>query len=253
MRAEIISIGSELVNGQNLDTNSQWLSRGLAAVGIPVHFHTTLGDDLEENIAAFRVAIDRADLVLITGGLGPTQDDLTREALAQVAGKRLVEHAASLEAIEAMFARRNRPMAERNRVQALLPEGAEPLSNRVGTAPGIWTKLGTALVGCLPGVPSEMRLMFDEQVLPRLKRLGLISQFIIHHKINMFGKGESDIEAEAFDLTVRGRIPEVGITAHEATISFRVTGAWINGRGRASVDRADPGADPQAVRRTHRR
>ena len=93
MKAEIIAIGSELVSGQWLDTNSQWLSRALAAVGIPVHFHTTLGDDLDENVAAFRIATGRADLVLMTGGLGPTQDDLTREALAEVAGVPLVEDA----------------------------------------------------------------------------------------------------------------------------------------------------------------
>lgn len=225
MKAEIISIGSEIVSGQNLDTNSQWLSRGLEAVGIPVRFHTSLGDDLEENVAAFRVALDRADLVLTSGGLGPTQDDLTREALAQVAGKPLVEHAESLEAIAAMFARRNRPMADRNRVQALFPDGAEPLPNRVGTAPGIWMRIGQAYLGCLPGVPSEMRLMFEEQVIPRLKQHGWLNRFFVHHKINMFGRGESDIEAEALDLTARGRVPEVGITAHEATISFRVTGA----------------------------
>jgi nicotinamide-nucleotide amidase len=224
MNAEIISIGSELVSGENLDTNSQWLSRGLEHAGISVRFHTTLGDDLAENVAAFRIAIGRADLVLMTGGLGPTQDDLTREALAAVGGVPLVEDAGSLEAIIAMFARRNRPMAERNRVQALLPQGAEPLPNRVGTAPGIWMKIGQTLVGALPGVPSEMRLMFDEQVIPRLRALGWINRITVHHKINLFGRGESDIEADALDLTARGRVPEVGITAHEATISFRVRG-----------------------------
>ena len=138
MKAEIISIGSEIVSGQALDTNSQWLSRGLGGLGVAVHYHTTLGDVLEENVAAFRIAVERADLVVMSGGLGPTQDDLTREALAEVAGVPLVEDPASLEAIAAMFARRNRVMAERNRVQALFPEGAEPLPNRVGTAPGIW-------------------------------------------------------------------------------------------------------------------
>lgn len=135
MKAEIIAIGSELVSGQSLDTNSQWLSRELSTLGIPVHFHTTLGDDLDENVAAFRIAIARADLILVSGGLGPTQDDLTREALALVAGVPLVEKAEALEAITAMFARRSRPMAERNRVQALFPVGAEMVPNRVGTAP----------------------------------------------------------------------------------------------------------------------
>src|ERR1700727_1806081 len=119
MKCEVISIGSELTSGQNLDTNSQWLSRRLAEVGVPVGWHTTIADDLDANIEAFRIAARRAALVLITGGLGPTQDDLTREALARAAGVELVFDQASLDRIAAMFARRGRPMPERNRVQAL--------------------------------------------------------------------------------------------------------------------------------------
>src|SRR6516165_3665902 len=135
MKCEILSIGSELTSGQNLDTNSQWLSRSLAEIGITVGWHTTIADDLEMNVEAFRIATRRAGLVLATGGLGPTQDDLTREALAKVAGVELVLDQPSLEVIQAMFRRFGRTMPERNRVQALFPAGAEPLPNDRGTAP----------------------------------------------------------------------------------------------------------------------
>jgi len=223
MKAEIIAIGTELVSGQSLDTNSQWLSQNLGALGIPVHFHTSIGDDLEENLAAFRIAIGRADLVITSGGLGPTQDDLTRDVLAKVAGVALREDAESLRSIEALFARRGRTMTERNRGQALIPEGAEPLANPIGTAPGMAMVVGSSLVACLPGVPSELKRMFHEQVVPTLRHRKLATKIIAHRKINLFGKGESDVEADALDLTARGRIPEVGITASQATISFRIS------------------------------
>ena len=134
MKAEIVSIGSEIMSGQNLDTNGQWLSRRLAELGVSVGFHTTVADDLADNIAVFRTALDRADLVIATGGLGPTQDDLTREVLAAVSGVELFEDAASLAHIRQLFAKRNREMPERNRVQAQFPTGADVLFNANGTA-----------------------------------------------------------------------------------------------------------------------
>src|SRR5687767_7908376 len=146
MLCEIVSVGSELTSGQNLDTNSQWLSRRLAEMGLAVGWHTTVADDLDANVEAFRIAGRRARVVLATGGLGPTQDDLTREALARAAGAGLVLHEESLQQIEALFTRRGRAMPERNRVQAYLPAGAEPLPNDRGTAPGVWMRLGDAVV-----------------------------------------------------------------------------------------------------------
>src|SRR5260370_4995055 len=119
MKAEIISIGRELTRGQNPDTNAQWLSRRLAEVGIAVGWHTTVADDLDDNVAAFRIAAQRAGLVLATGGLGPTQDDLTREALARAAGVELVFHQESFDQIERMFALRRLAKPDRNRVQPM--------------------------------------------------------------------------------------------------------------------------------------
>ena len=225
LKAELVAIGDELVSGQALDTNSQWLARSLAALGVETRFHSSICDDMDENLGALRHAFGRAELVVTTGGLGPTQDDLTREALARVAGVELVEDPASLAAIAGFFERRNRAMTERNRVQALFPAGSEPIANRVGTAPGIWMRLGRATCICLPGVPYEMKVMFEEQVAPRVRSLMAArgdTRFILERKLNLFGRGEADVEASALDLTARGREPMVGITASDATISFRV-------------------------------
>ncbi|ODA28769.1 CinA family nicotinamide mononucleotide deamidase-related protein [Planctopirus hydrillae] len=224
MYAEILAVGSELTTGAKLDTNSQWLSLALADLGISVLFHTTVADELDWMVAALKTAAERVDVIIITGGLGPTLDDLTREAAARCVDVPLVVDEHSLAQIKAMFARRKRDMPERNVIQAQFPQGAEPIPNARGTAPGFWMEIPRngrppCRVAALPGVPSEMKPMFKEQVVPRLETG---SNMIRRARINCFGVGESAAEQLLGDLTARGRDPEVGITVHEATITLRI-------------------------------
>lgn len=228
MKAEIVSIGDEMTSGQRLDTNSQWLSQRLAELGIATQRHTTVADDLTDNVEVFRSASNRTDVIIATGGLGPTLDDLTREALAEAFGLQLELDTASLAHIESIFARRSRPMPQRNRVQAMLPQGSMVIPNPHGTAPGI-DLIVTRLDGsrcrifALPGVPAEMKQMWDESVAPRLlQHSGLKVEPLRYHAIKVFGIGESDVEARLPDLIRRDRVPRVGITVSQATISLRI-------------------------------
>ncbi|HEX4130882.1 MAG TPA: CinA family nicotinamide mononucleotide deamidase-related protein [Pirellulales bacterium] len=227
MRAEVISIGDELTSGQRLDTNSQWLSERLAEIGVTVIAHATVADELETSIEIFRQAAERADIVISTGGLGPTADDLTRECLARVAGVELVLDEAQLAHLRSLFDRRKRPMPERNIVQATFPAGSLPIANPEGTAPGVVIDLPRVRGGlcrwfALPGVPAEMFQMWEQSVRPALIARGAGRQVIVHRRIKCFGAGESDVEARLPDLIRRGREPQVGITVSDATITLRI-------------------------------
>jgi nicotinamide-nucleotide amidase len=228
MRAEIIAIGDELTSGQRLDTNSQWLAERLLEIGVSVAFHTTVGDTLADNVLVFRQAAERADIVVATGGLGPTADDLTRQALAEVAGVTLVQDDASLAHIRALFARRKREMPPANVVQAQFPEGSRPIHNPHGSAPGIDIALPRpggkwARAFALPGVPAEMKEMWAASVAPAIQSLVGAKRTIAHYRIKCFGVGESDLEGMLPDLISRQRYPLVGITVHQATITLRIT------------------------------
>ncbi|MCE9606571.1 MAG: CinA family nicotinamide mononucleotide deamidase-related protein [Planctomycetia bacterium] len=228
MRAEVISIGDELTSGQRLDTNCQWLSLRLAELGVETAFHTTVADDEAANIDVFRNALDRADIVVSTGGLGPTADDLTREVLAKSVGKGLVLDEAALRHVEGLFARRGRPMPERNKIQAYFPEGSRVVPNPQGTAPGIdidvpRTGRNPCRAFALPGVPAEMKEMWQATVEPAIRAMLPEARVIRHRRIKCFGVGESDLEQMLPDLIRRGRVPSVGITVHEATITLRIT------------------------------
>ena len=228
LHAEIISIGDELTSGQRLDTNSQWISQQLGAIGVRVMYHTTVADDLQANIDVFRQAINRVDLVVTTGGLGPTADDLTREALATAIGAELYQDETALQYIEELFRSRGRVMPPKNIVQAQFPVGSTPIHNPEGTAPGIdlihSDEHHSARAFCLPGVPAEMKQMWTQTVEPAIAAMKPDSkQLIKHFVIKTFGMGESDMERQLPDLIRRGRKPTVGITASYATITLRIT------------------------------
>jgi len=221
VRAVILSIGSELVTGLALDTHSAEIARALGLLGIAVVRHETLDDDMAEIAVGFVAAAGDADLVIATGGLGPTPDDLTRDGLAQAIGVPLDTSAEALAMLEAWSASRSRKLSESNRRQAMLPQGAEALPNPMGTAPGILARLGKARVFCLPGVPVEMRRMLEEQVLPRIKEPGA-PRIAKVRTIRTFGSPESEVGERLADLMAPGHRPRVATAVHSGVIDVHI-------------------------------
>jgi len=190
IRAEIITIGDEILYGQIVDTNSQWMSEELSNAGIKTIRKTTVGDVSEEILASFEEAEKRADIILITGGLGPTKDDLTKPLLAEYFDSPLVINEEALVEVRDFFERRGRELTEINKKQAELPEVCTKVTNRMGTAPGMWFEKEGKVFIAMPGVPYEMKTIMGEEVIPKLK--DFFQTPVIYHKmIKTVGVGES--------------------------------------------------------------
>ena len=221
MNVVILSIGTELVRGLRLDTHAADIARAVTALGIDVVRHETLGDAPAAIAASFRRAADEADVVIATGGLGPTQDDCTRHGLAEAMGSGLVEHPDAVAHLEAWAAARGKRISGSNRVQTLLPDGADALPNPVGTAVGIAARVGEAQVFCLPGVPGEMRAMLRESVLVHLEAAapGRVTRV---RTVRTFGLPESVVGERLADLMADGRPTRLGTACHAGVIDVHV-------------------------------
>ena len=239
MKTEIVAVGTELLLGQIVDTNSSWMGEQLALAGIDSHYQTKVGDNWDRIEDAFRLALDRSDSVIVCGGLGPTQDDITREVLASVMGVELVLDERIAERIRSMFASRSRPMPENNLRQAMVPVGASPIPQQPGTAPGLvapirWAQgVGAIAPGAeppagaevldrvvyvVPGVPYEMREMMNGTVLADLQRRAGVSATIESRVLRTWGQSESGL-AEM----LAGRIDELD-EAGNPTLAFLASG-----------------------------
>ncbi len=234
--AEFIAIGSELLEPCRYDTNGSYIALRLGEIGVPLRFRTVVGDRLDDLCVAFRAALARSDLVIATGGLGPTIDDLTREALADVLGLPLIEDPDLLRGLEERFRRFGRDMPPRNRLQALVPRGAEVLANRNGSAAGLLLRPGGKVIAVLPGVPHEMRTMMEESVLPRLGRTG---RRFARRVFKVAGLGESEVDRALAEIHAGAQKVDWTILAAPAQIEIHLR-ETIVGDGHASeIERLD--------------
>ena len=224
IKASIVSIGNEVLSGQTVDTNASYLSRKLLSIGIPVVSSYTITDDVDSILRALNLASGDADVVLATGGLGPTDDDLTRQGFAKFMGTELQLENELLERIEDFFTRRNLRMPEGNKIQAYIPSGAKALANNIGTAPGIMADVECKLLIALPGVPSEMERMFEESVFAELRKLVSEPQQagMVIRKLKCFGAGESTIAELLGSLCQRGRNPLINCTVKHGLITLHI-------------------------------
>ncbi len=222
MNAEVITIGTELLLGEIVDTNSVHIARQLRTIGLDLHYMTTVGDNLGRIAHVVSIALDRVDVVITTGGLGPTVDDVTREAVAQATGRPLTLDPHLLEQIQAFFTRLGRQMGENNRRQAYIPEGAIPIANPVGSAPAFIVETDRGVVITLPGVPREMKYLLESAVLPYLRDRFKLNAVIKSKVLRTVGMGESNIDAVIADLMELSN-PTVGLAAHPGQTDIRIT------------------------------
>ena len=218
MRCEVIAIGTELLLGQIVDTNSSWMGEHLALAGIDSHFQTKVGDNLERIVSSIHLGLERSDAVILCGGLGPTQDDITREAIAQVMGVTLVRRPEIGERIRAMFASRGRTMSDNNLRQADVPEGATVIEQMPGTAPGLVCPVNDKVIYAVPGIPHEMREMFAGTIIPDLQKRAGLTQVISSRVLRTWGHTESGL-AEM----LAGRIDELDGLGNP-TLAFQASG-----------------------------
>ena len=220
-KASIVSIGDELLSGQITDTNAAYLSDRLLSLGISTVSSFTIADDVDAVVRALNQAGAGADIVLATGGLGPTADDLTRQGFAEFLGVELQLRDELLQRIEDFFTRRELSMPATNKIQAYMPAGTKALANNIGTAPGIMAEAEGKLFIAMPGVPSEMRQMFEQSVLPHLEKLAA-DQAVAVRKLKCFGTGESNIAEILGPVMQRGRNPLINSTAQYGVITLHI-------------------------------
>ena len=221
MKAEILCVGTELLIGDIVNTNAAYLSKKLSENGIFVYHHTVVGDNDGRLREALSDALGRSDVVVMTGGLGPTYDDMTKETVSSVMGKKLVRHEESEKRILAYFARTDRVPTPNNMKQALMPEGATVFENNFGTAPGCAIESDGKTVVMLPGPPKEMKPMFDDEVLPYLLRNS--TEVLVSENVNIFGMGESSVEEKLRDIMISGDNPTIAPYVNDGEVRVRVT------------------------------
>jgi nicotinamide-nucleotide amidase len=235
MNCEIVTIGSELLHGQIIDTNASYIARTLNSIGVNIAFHTTVGDTYTQIKNVLFQAWKRTDLIITTGGIGPTEDDLTREAIADVIGVPLTFKKELMDQIESIFKRIGYSMPENNRKQAFIPDGATPIPNEIGTAPGFIIEKGAKVIIALPGVPKELKYLLNKKVVPYLKKRFQLDQELISSKtLKVTGIGESKVDNQIKDLVKETINPTIGILASPGDISITIT-AWAKNEREAEV------------------